>query len=121
VRFKLDENMPREIALYLRSSGHDASTVLDEQLGGKPDPMIAEAAREEERILATLDRDFADLRKYKPSRFHGLLVFRVVRQDPEYLVPIWRRLLSLLDTRDVRGELWIVGDHGVRRRTGGFG
>ena len=41
VRFKLDENLPVELASLLRRSGHDAATVLDQGLGGARDPELA--------------------------------------------------------------------------------
>jgi len=34
VKFKLDENLPTELAADLRTLGHDAETVLDEGLRG---------------------------------------------------------------------------------------
>jgi len=39
-RFKLDENLPRDAEALLRKSGHDVHTVLDEQLGDKPDHRV---------------------------------------------------------------------------------
>lgn len=54
MRFKLDENMPTEIAKFLRSQGHDAMTVFEERLDGQPDPVIAEVIRSEQRVLAAL-------------------------------------------------------------------
>ena len=40
MKFKLDENLPGEGVQILRAAGHDAVTVLDQRLGGKPDPEI---------------------------------------------------------------------------------
>ena len=37
---KLDENLPGEGVQILRAAGHDAVTVLDRRLGGRPDPEI---------------------------------------------------------------------------------
>lgn len=34
MRFKLDENLPVEMAEFFRSYGHDAQTVLDKKLSG---------------------------------------------------------------------------------------
>lgn len=51
VRFKLDENLPRDVEALLRDAGHDVQTVLEERLGGSPDPDVLEACRGERRIL----------------------------------------------------------------------
>jgi hypothetical protein len=116
VRFKLDENMPEEIADLLRDRGHDATTVLQQELGGEDDAVLAAVVKSETRILATLDRDFADIRKFPPAEHSGLLVFRVARQDPEHLVPIWNHLLDVLARESVASQLWIVEETAIRRR-----
>jgi hypothetical protein len=66
-RFKLDENLPRDAEALLRKAGHDVHTVLDERLGGSPDPRVLDACRIENRILITFDLDFSDIRFY-PER-----------------------------------------------------
>ena len=44
MRFKLDENMPRDAATRLRDEGYDVETVIDEGLGGDaPPPALREA------------------------------------------------------------------------------
>jgi len=44
VRFKLDENLPRDAEALLRDAGHDVRTVLDERLGGNSDAKVLDAA-----------------------------------------------------------------------------
>lgn len=73
---KLDENLSRHLATALAALGHDAHTVGDEGPLGEPDPVIARAARAEGRMLFTLDREFADLRKYPPGSHPGVVLFR---------------------------------------------
>ena len=75
-RFKLDENMPRDAEALFSGSGHDVDTVLEERLGGEPDPTVFAAAKSENRILVTLDIDFADIRLYPPSSHPGIWVLR---------------------------------------------
>jgi hypothetical protein len=43
--FKIDENLPVEAAALLAREGLDATTVLDERLGGHPDSEIALVCR----------------------------------------------------------------------------
>ncbi len=40
MKFKIDENLPAEIAVDLRAAGHQADTVSDEGLTGAVDPAI---------------------------------------------------------------------------------
>ena len=44
MQFKVDENLPAEIASLLRQAGHGAATVVEEQLTGSKDPDLASAA-----------------------------------------------------------------------------
>jgi len=69
-RFKLDENLPRDVEGLLGEAGHDVETALSERLGGEPDRKVFDASRCEDRILVTLDLDFADIRLYPPSTPH---------------------------------------------------
>jgi len=61
MRFKVDENLPFEIAEHLQSLGHDTDTVLEEGLAGQADPVVLSSARSRDRILLTLDKGIAML------------------------------------------------------------
>jgi predicted nuclease of predicted toxin-antitoxin system len=41
MRFKVDENLPIEVAELLQQANHDALTILEQQLGGHADFNIA--------------------------------------------------------------------------------
>jgi predicted nuclease of predicted toxin-antitoxin system len=77
IRFKTDENLHPETADLLRSAGHDALTVWDQSLRGRPDADIAAICRAEGRALVTLNLDCADIRKYPPEQYGGIVVLRV--------------------------------------------
>ena len=77
MRFKLDENLPGSLVATLENAGHDAATVTEQGLQGKPDERVASVCRAEDRILLTLDSGFADIRVYPPTDHPGIVVFRV--------------------------------------------
>ena len=81
MKFKIDENMPLEVAGLLRNAGYDSATVPEQNLTGASDTGLAAICREEKRILVTLDNDFADIRTYPPDKFYGIMVMRLNRQD----------------------------------------
>jgi hypothetical protein len=54
MKFKVDENLPIEVVRMLEDNGHDALTVLDQNLGGALDSRIAQVCKEEKRALITL-------------------------------------------------------------------
>ena len=115
MRFKLDENLPSEMAELYAEAGHDTVTVLDQQMGGAEDPDLAAICLSEDRILMTLDMDFTDVRAYPPQHFPGIVVFRLSRQSRDHLLEIGAGLLLELTT-SLRGQLWIVEDSRIRVR-----
>ncbi len=108
MRFKLDENIPESAKLILEAEGYDVHSVYDENLGGSPDDNIAEACRREQRVLITLDLDFADTRHFPPQEQPGLIVLRPVRQSEPRILDLIRRMTVVLTGEDIQGRLWIV-------------
>lgn len=62
MRFKIDQNLPEEVAEMLRSAGHDAETAREEGPAHAKDSAIAEVCRSEKRMIVTCDLDFGDIR-----------------------------------------------------------
>jgi predicted nuclease of predicted toxin-antitoxin system len=116
VRFKIDENLPIEIAQLLREAGHDVFTVHEQGMGGAKDPVLAKVCQSENRAIVTLDTHFADIRTYPPENYSGLIVLRVVRQDKPHVLEVMRRVLKLFSTETLEGKLWIVDEKRVRVR-----
>ena len=117
MKFKTDENFPLEAVNLLRGAGHDALTVFDQSLSGRPDSNVASVCQREGRTLLTLDTDFADIRTYRPADYPGLLVLRLPRQSVPEVTRVIRRLLEALKTSDCHGQLWIVERNRIRVRT----
>jgi len=116
MRFKTDENLHPELAEFLRENGHDAITVWDQGLRGRPDSDLAAACQSEHRALVTLDVGFADIRAYPPGQFAGLVILRVANQSRRSVLAVFPRVLRLLESEPLAGQLWIVDDHSVRVR-----
>jgi predicted nuclease of predicted toxin-antitoxin system len=105
VKFKIDENLPVEIAVFLSAAGHDAITVIDQGIAGAVDSHIINICSREKRVLITLDLDFADVRVYPPHLFSGIMVMRAVRQDKQHLIDVFTRALPVLKNEPVSQEI----------------
>ena len=116
MRFKTDENLHPQLAVFLRENGHDALTVWDEELRGHPDTDLAAACQSEQRALVTLDTGFADIRVYPPRQYAGLIVLRVTDQSRRSILKVFPRVLNLLKSEPLSGQLWIVSERSVRIR-----
>ena len=116
MRFKLDENLPVELAALLNDAGHDAVSVLDQRLGGATDTTVASACVREGRTIITFDADFADIRTYPPPNYSGIVVFRLNNQAREHVLAVGARLLKALSDSRPDGQLWIVEESRIRIR-----
>ncbi|MFH1860778.1 MAG: DUF5615 family PIN-like protein [bacterium] len=116
MKFKVDENLPVEVADLLRQTGYDAITVMDQHLGGSNDSKIASVCQQERRVLVTMDTDFADIRAYPPSDFSGLLVLRLRQQDKHHVLDVVARLTWMLSDEQIDKYLWIVEEERIRIR-----
>ena len=116
MRFKLDENLHPETVTILAEAGHDAVTVIEQGLRGRPDPDIARICREEGRVLITLDKDFADIRTYPPADYPGIIVCRLLSQSRQNVVAVVGRLVGWFGQRPLAGRLWIVDECEIRIR-----
>jgi Protein of unknown function DUF82. len=116
MKFKIDENLPIEVAQLLREAGHDVYTVHDQRLVGASDQVLARVCQDEHRALVTLDTHFADIRNYPPGEFSGLIVLRLSRQDKLHVLEVMGRALKLFVPEDLRAKLWIVDEDKIRIR-----
>lgn len=114
MKFKLDENLPADLAVWLQSEGHDVANVFEEGLGGEDDPAVLAAATAERRILISFDLDFADIRHYAPGTHAGIVVFRLQDQRWKTLHGPVIRLLAAKGLDTLENGLAIVSETRVR-------
>ena len=116
MRLKIDENLPPGLADLLRQFEHDAVSVLEQHMGGAPDPEIARICQEERRAILTLDTDFLDTREYPPDQYSGIVVLRLRRQGILQILGTFDHLVSYLGHTSLDGKLCVVTESGVRVR-----
>jgi predicted nuclease of predicted toxin-antitoxin system len=116
MRFKIDENLPDELAVLLRENRWEATTVVDQNIGGAVDPRVAEVCDVEDRILVTFDVGFANIRAYPPASHPGFIVFRLARQDKPHVLRVSPKVIEKLRDRGLRNELWVVDESRIRIR-----
>jgi predicted nuclease of predicted toxin-antitoxin system len=119
--FKIDENLPVELAELLSDLGHDAKTVNDQRLQGVTDQVLLERfllerCDNEKRTLVTLDIDFSDIRAYPPQDHEGVILLRLGNQSKGHVLDVFKRILPLIAQERIKGRLWIVEENTVRIR-----
>jgi predicted nuclease of predicted toxin-antitoxin system len=115
IKFKLDENIPIETSEFLQKEGYGATTVMEEQLSGQEDPIIANHIQSGGMCLITLDLDFSDIRLYPPEKYSGIVILRPHRQDKISIMELLKELLSCIKMgEDIEHRLWIIEPGRVR-------
>ena len=116
MRLKLDENLSRHLKPQLIALGHDTLTVADEGLLSRPDTEIAAAAITEDRMLLTLDLDFANILRYPPGSHSGIVLFRPRSMGPLTVNRIISDFVQRHDLDALKGCLAIVEADRIRVR-----
>jgi predicted nuclease of predicted toxin-antitoxin system len=116
MKIKLDENLPAELRDLLRLAGHDVHTVPSEQLAGRDDQTIFQAAAVEGRMLITQDLDFSDVRLFRPGTHPGVVLVRLHSPSRQSLIARVRQVLQTESFDSFAGCLVVISDNRLRIR-----
>jgi len=109
MRLKLDENFGRLAYQVFVDAGHDVATVKEQDLTGADDADLISICGDEDRVLVTLDMDFANPLNYPPQEYAGIAVLRLPQQPTrESLVELARTFSKAAQNETIDGKLWIV-------------
>jgi predicted nuclease of predicted toxin-antitoxin system len=114
MNLKLDENLPRFLCAALAGLGHDVHSVLEEQLTGRPDADIWNAAQQEGRFLITQDLDFSDTRKFIPGSHHGILLIRLSSPSRSNLIFRLKQIFGSENVENWKGCFVVATERKIR-------
>ena len=116
MRFLADMGVSTLTVKWLRSEGHDAVHLRELGLQRLPDEGILVKAREEGRIVLTMDLDFGYLLAISADPLPSVVLFRLSDERAEF---VSRRLASVLTESAealVAGAIVSVSDISIRVR-----
>jgi predicted nuclease of predicted toxin-antitoxin system len=91
----------------LQNAGYDAATVYDQSLVGEVDEKIAAVCQAEQRIIVSLDTDFADIRVYPPQAYSGIIVMCLRQQDKLHVLSVVGRWVKALEKKRTCRRLFV--------------
>ena len=96
IHLLLDQNIPQEIAVWLREKvpAWKIIHVKEAGLDGRPDPEVFRWAQTNEAIVVSYDEDFADTRSFRLGAHHGIVRLRVWPTTVEMTRRAMERLLT---------------------------
>jgi predicted nuclease of predicted toxin-antitoxin system len=116
VRFLLDENLSPHHAGTLRALGHEAASVVELKLSGAGDSVVRDVAVSDDRILVTLDADFANVLRFPPAETPGVVRFRIHPATEEAIDAALRWAIPRLAQMSLAGKLVVVDERKMRIR-----
>lgn len=118
MHFKIDEDLPAQVVQRLRDRGYDASSVLDQNMGGWKDSDLWQAVQEHRQFLVTADKGFGDIRIYPPETHGGVLLLRPSEDGIRPVLDMLDRVLATYRIETLAGFLVVATPQSIRIRRG---
>jgi len=116
LRIKVDEDLPPVVATWLRNHGYEASTVIEQRMGGWKDAQLWKAVQAEGKFLVTADKGFANIRVHPPGTHAGVLLLHPDEDGIRPMVELIQHVLASCDLATLAGTIAVATPRGIRVR-----
>ncbi|MCB9435357.1 MAG: DUF5615 family PIN-like protein [Ardenticatenaceae bacterium] len=116
MHIKVDEDLPPIAATWLRDKGYEASTVVQQGMGGWKDPQLWRVVQQEGSFLLTADKGFADIRQFPPGSHAGVLLLRPDRDGIQPILELLKDVLASIKLQDIQRAVAVATPNGLRIR-----
>jgi len=94
MRFLCDMGVASSVAEWLRSEGHDAVHLREQDLQTLPNGQIFAKARDESRVAITFDLDFGEIVAASGTVVPSVIVFRLRNARAQHVIERLRKVLG---------------------------
>ena len=116
MKFLVDMALSPDLAIWLRSQGHDAVHASELALNRAPDTQILSIALDGERVVISADLDFPRLLALAGAGGPGLILLRSGNYSEAESLECVRRVLMSVAAEDLPKSIVVVDQKSVRRR-----
>jgi len=116
MRFLIDMNLGTEVAVWLRTQGHDAVHLRELGLQELGDQAVLAKAMAEKRVVLTFDLDFADIATAAGEARVAVILFRLRSAETARIIDRLRAVLTSAARALETGAVVIVEEARVRIR-----
>lgn len=116
LRIKVDEDLPPVIADLLRERGYEASTVVEQHMGGWKDAQLWIAIQAEGKFLVTADKGFANIQTHPPGTHAGVLLLRPDEDGIRPMLTLLHDVLATFEIETLVGTIAVATPRGIRLR-----
>lgn len=93
LRFLADHCISNSIVRTLQAAGHEVVRLREVLAVESADPLVIAEAQELDAILLSMNGDFADLLRYPPNKYKGIVALQM-RNHPEVSEQLISRFLA---------------------------
>jgi predicted nuclease of predicted toxin-antitoxin system len=116
VKFLVDMALSPDLAIWLRSQGHDAAHAAELALNRAADTEILSTALDAGRVVISADLDFPRLLALAGATCPGLILLRSGNYSEAESLECVRRVLMSVPAEDLPRSIVVVDHKSVRRR-----
>ncbi|MCX7854715.1 MAG: DUF5615 family PIN-like protein [Anaerolineae bacterium] len=116
MKFLLNMNVPRSLAVSLMAQGHSCRHVGDIGMGRASDETILQEARAHQEVIITHDLDYGHLLALSGEPAPSVLIFRLRNTHPENLFARMMWVWTEIEEPLRRGAIVVLEDAALRVR-----
>ncbi|MBN1900662.1 DUF5615 family PIN-like protein [Candidatus Sumerlaeota bacterium] len=116
LRFLADMGISRKTVRWLQDNDFDSVHLLDQGLERMPDNEIVIKAKQENRVVLTMDLDFGFLLAVSGEKVPSVIIFRLSNETSEVVNKRLKEVLSRFTKYLESGAVLSVGDRNIRVR-----
>lgn len=114
MKFLADENIAGSTIQMLKDSGYDIKDHRELKLTSQKDEIVIKKAKDQKRIIITLDKDFCNIIRHPLESHFGIILIAVKCPTPNRVNFYLKKLFNKINKEKFKKSLVIVKENGFK-------